>query len=172
MVFEEQSTGASNDIEQATGIARRMVTEFGMSRTLGPLAFGKKEEMVFLGREINESRNYSDEVALAIDREVRELIEEAHERARELLEANAEYLEAIAQLLISNETIEGEEMEALFDQPRPRPDLVGPPHGRPSGRMQQVRDSPGELPPSLQPPRERPAEPQGGFGGLRPNPAS
>ena len=60
MVFEEQSTGASNDIERATNIARRMVTEFGMSETLGPLRFGKKDEMVFLGREISEQRNYSD----------------------------------------------------------------------------------------------------------------
>ena len=173
MVFEEQSTGASNDIEQATGIARRMVTEFGMSRTLGPLAFGKKEEMIFLGREINESRNYSDEVALSIDREIRELIEDAHERARVVLEANFQYLESIAQLLLSNETIEGEEMEALFDRPRPRPELVGPPHGRPSNRMQEWRANPGDLPPSLQPPAERGSDGHGGtFGGLRPNPAS
>ncbi len=176
IIFEEQSTGASNDIEQATGIARRMVTEFGMSRTLGPLAFGKKEEMMFLGREINESRNYSDEVALAIDREIRELIEEAHERARTVLEANLQYLESIAQLLLSNETIEGEEMEALFDRPRPRPELVGPPHGRPSNRMQGRQDGPtdpGNLPPSLQPPPDRSGDGHGGsFGGLRPNPVS
>ena len=70
MVFEEQSTGAANDIERATGLARRMVTEFGMSRTLGPLAFGKKDELVFLGREISEQRNYSDEVAFQIDQEI------------------------------------------------------------------------------------------------------
>jgi cell division protease FtsH len=173
MVFEEQSTGASNDIEQASGIARRMVTEFGMSRTLGPLAFGKKEEMIFLGREINESRNYSDEVALAIDREIRELIEEAHERARGVLEANFAYLEAIAQLLLTNETIEGEEMESLFDRPRPRPVLVGPPHGRPSNRMQEWQDQPGDLPPSLKPSTEREKDGYGGNrGGLRPTPAS
>ena len=173
MVFEEQSTGASNDIEQATGIARRMVTEFGMSRTLGPLAFGKKEEMVFLGREINESRNYSDEVALAIDREIRELIEEAHQRAREVLEGNFAYLEAIAQLLLQNETIEGDEMESLFDRPRPRPELVGPPHGRPSNRMQEWQDRPGDLPPSLKPADDRPRDSHGGsLGGLRPTPAS
>src|SRR5918997_1016872 len=78
MVFEEQSTGAANDIERATGLARRMVTEFGMSRTLGPRAFGKKDELIFLGREINEQRNYSDEVAFQIDQEIRELIERAH----------------------------------------------------------------------------------------------
>ena len=173
MVFEEQSTGASNDIQQASGIARRMVTEFGMSRTLGPLAFGKKEEMIFLGREINESRNYSDEVALAIDREIRELIEEAHERARAVLEDNFSYLEAIAQLLLSNETIEGEEMEALFDRPRPRPELVGPPHGRLSNRMQEWQGQPGDLPPSLTPPPSRTGDGHGGsYGGLTPRPAS
>ena len=175
MVFEEQSTGASNDIEQATGIARRMVTEFGMSRSLGPRAYGKKEEMVFLGREINESRNYSDEIALAIDGEIRGLIDEAHDRARTVLEDQAEYLEAIAQLLLTAETIEGDEMEALFDRPRPTPDLVGPPHGRPSGRMQQVQERqdppPGTLPPGLQPTRDRSAE-RPGLGGWRPNPAS
>ncbi|HEV2527952.1 MAG TPA: ATP-dependent zinc metalloprotease FtsH [Thermomicrobiales bacterium] len=176
MVFEEQSTGASNDIEQATAIARRMVTEFGMSRTLGPRAYGKKEEMVFLGREINESRNYSDEIAESIDREIRELIDEAHDRARAILEEHAVYLEAIAQLLLANETIEGDEMEALFDGPRPTPDLVGPPHGRPSGRMAQVHDRhqtpAGHLPPGLQPPRERAEDRPSGVGGLRPNPAS
>ena len=85
MVFEEQSTGAANDIERATAMARRMVTEFGMSRTLGPLAFGKKEELVFLGREISEQRNYSDEVAFQIDQEIRELIDAAHARAKEVL---------------------------------------------------------------------------------------
>ena len=86
MVFEEQSTGAANDIERATGLARRMVTEFGMSRTLGPRAFGKKDELIFLGREISEQRNYSDEVAYQIDQEIRELIDAAHERARAIVE--------------------------------------------------------------------------------------
>ena len=98
MVFEEQSTGAANDIELATGLARRMVTEFGMSRTLGPRAFGKKDELIFLGREINEQRNYSDEVAYQIDQEIQELIDAAHERARVIVEGNAEKLEAIADL--------------------------------------------------------------------------
>lgn len=135
MVFEEQSTGAANDIERATMIARRMVTEFGMSRTLGPLAFGKKDELVFLGREISEQRNYSDEVAYKIDGEIRELIDAAHERAKTVLTAEFDKLEAIAQLLVQEETIEGDELEALFDSPRPKPDLVGPPTGRPSVRV-------------------------------------
>ncbi|HEV2107049.1 MAG TPA: ATP-dependent zinc metalloprotease FtsH [Thermomicrobiales bacterium] len=166
MVFEEQSTGASNDIEQATSIARRMVTEFGMSRTLGPLAFGKKDELVFLGREINESRNYSDEVAFQIDQEIRAIIDEAHERAQAVLNEHADKLEAIAQLLIAQETIEGEEMEALFDSPRPTPDLVGPPSGRPASRATSLADQSGLAEPR-NPERERP----GGLGQLRPQPA-
>jgi cell division protease FtsH len=132
MVFEEQSTGAANDIERATGIARRMVTEFGMSEELGPLAYGKKDELVFLGREISEQRNYSDEVAWKIDQEIARLVQTAHERAKAILTENAAELEAIAGLLIREETIEGEELEAIFDQPRPTPDLVGPPAGRPA----------------------------------------
>jgi cell division protease FtsH len=132
LVFAEQSTGAANDIERATMIARRMVTEFGMSENLGPLAFGKKDELVFLGREISEQRNYSDEVAYQIDQEIRQLVDTAHQRALDVLTQNFDKLEAIAQLLIREETIEGDELEALFDSPRPKPELVGPPSGRPA----------------------------------------
>ncbi|MCB0257850.1 MAG: cell division protein FtsH, partial [Anaerolineae bacterium] len=130
LVFEEQSTGAANDIDRATGMARRMVTEFGMSRTLGPRAFGKKDELVFLGREISEQRNYSEEVAYQIDQEIRELIDAAHQQARAVVEANGDKLKAIADLLLAEETIEGEQLEALFEQPRPRPRLVGPSTGQ------------------------------------------
>ncbi|MEZ4571939.1 MAG: hypothetical protein R2849_16720 [Thermomicrobiales bacterium] len=77
LIFSEISTGASNDIERASGLARRMVTEYGMSDKLGPLALGKKDELVFLGREINDQRNYSDEIAFEIDKEIRRLIDEA-----------------------------------------------------------------------------------------------
>ncbi len=72
MIYGEKSTGASNDIQQATSLARRMVTEYGMSPKLGPLAFGRKDEMVFLGREISEQRNYSDQIAFEIDQEIRD----------------------------------------------------------------------------------------------------
>ncbi len=137
LVFEEISTGASNDIERATAIARRMVTEFGMS-ALGPLAFGKKDEMVFLGREISEQRNYSDEIAYKIDQEVRQIVDRAHARALEIIQRHFDRLEAIARLLIREETIEDEELERLFDSPRPKPDLVGPPTGRPSRIAQET----------------------------------
>ena len=169
MIFEEQSTGAANDIERATAIARRMVTEFGMSRNLGPLAFGKKEELVFLGREISESRNYSDEVAFQIDKEIRSLIDTAHARAQDVITREADKLEAIAQLLIREETIEGEQLEALFDSPRPSPDLVGPPTGRPATRYGQVAAADAsEGRASERPERDRDAP---GFGQLRPQPA-
>jgi cell division protease FtsH len=135
MVFDEQSTGAANDIERATMLARRMVTEFGMSEKLGPLAFGKKDELVFLGREISEQRNYSDEVAFQIDNEIRQLVDRAHERAKDVVTSHFVQLEAIAGLLVREETIEGEELEALFDSPRPQPNLVGPPATSPAASL-------------------------------------
>ena len=168
MVFEEQSTGAANDIERATGVARRMVTEFGMSEKLGPLAFGKKDELVFLGREISEQRNYSDEVAYAIDREISRLVEAAHGRAKEIIESNADKLEAIAHLLIREETIEGDQLEMLFDTPRPKPDLVGPPTGRPAAKVPAAVPSP-PMPP-VREARERDAPPTGA-GNWSPQPA-
>jgi len=114
LVFGDTTTGASNDIEKATSLARAMVTQYGMSEKLGPLAFGKKEEMVFLGREISEQRNYSDEVAAKIDAEVREIIDRAYDRAKEALTQQREILDRLAALLIEKETIEGEEFESLF----------------------------------------------------------
>jgi cell division protease FtsH len=126
LIFHELSTGASNDIERASGLARRMVTEYGMSKKLGPLAFGKKEEMVFLGREINEQRNYSDEIAFEIDKEIRELIDTAYALATKVLTEHQDKLEEIAMLLMERETLEADELEALFDTPRPKPVLNGP----------------------------------------------
>ena len=166
MVFEEQSTGAANDIERATGMARRMVTEFGMSTNLGPLAFGKKDELVFLGREIGEQRNYSDEVAYQIDQEIRELIETAHQRAKDVITEHFDKLVSISQLLVEEETIEGEQMEALFDGPRPAPDLVGPPAGRPSTRNLNVTPPAPEARPIERPERDLPPA-----GQWRPQPA-
>jgi len=119
IVFGDVTTGASNDIERATQIARRMVTEYGMSKRLGPIAFGKREDMVFLGREIAEQRNYSDDVAREIDNEVSELIEEAHERARKLLTANYELLVESAEVLKEKETLEGEELRGFLRRVRP-----------------------------------------------------
>lgn len=169
LIFEEQSTGAANDIERATAVARRMVTEFGMSPTLGPLAFGKKDELVFLGREISEQRNYSDEVAYQIDQEIRRLVETAQQQARTIITENLDKLDAIAQMLIEQETVEGDEMEALFDSPRPKPDLVGPPSGRPAAIIQGTpADGATETRPADHGERDLPPS---GAGNLRPQPA-
>jgi len=122
LVFGDTTTGASNDIEKATDLARRMVTEFGMSDRLGPLSFGKRDELVFLGREIGEQRNYSDEVAKLIDEEVRALIDNAYERATEVLVSHRDRLDRLADKLVAEETVDAEGFAALFDDLPPKPD--------------------------------------------------
>lgn len=121
-VFNEVSTGAENDIERATKIARKMVTEYGMSQKLGPRSFGRKEELIFLGREISEQRDYGDKVAEEIDEEVYSIIQSAYNAAQEILTTHRARLKQIAELLIAKETIEGEELEKLFNEPVPEPE--------------------------------------------------
>ena len=111
LIFGDTTTGSSNDIEKATNVARRMVTEFGMSDKLGPLAFGKREEMIFLGREIGEQRNYSDDVARMIDEEVRAIIDKAYARATDVLTTHKDRLIQLAEVLVAKETIEAEEFD-------------------------------------------------------------
>ncbi len=110
----DTTTGASNDIERATEMARHMVMRYGMSEKLGPLAFGRRDELIFLGRQIAEERNYSEEVAKQIDQEVHEIIDRAYRRAKELLTAHRGKLDEIVVKLIAQETIEGEEFEKMF----------------------------------------------------------
>jgi cell division protease FtsH len=114
MIFADPTTGASNDIDRATTVARQMVTEFGMSEELGPLRFGQPQGEVFLGRDLNNTQDYSDEVAARIDAEVRRLVEDAHRVAREILEANREVLEELVAELVADETIETERVQQLF----------------------------------------------------------
>jgi cell division protease FtsH len=114
MVFADRWTGASDDLEKATKLARRMVTAYGMSKTLGPLTFGDRDELVFLGREIAEQRNYSEEVAEEIDSEIRRIIEDGYGRAKRILTTYREKLEIIAQRLIEIETLDREEFELLL----------------------------------------------------------
>jgi cell division protease FtsH len=113
LIFADRWTGASDDLEKATKVARRMVTAYGMSEKLGPLTFGDREELVFLGREIAEQRNYSDEVAEEIDHEVRRIIDQAYERAKAILITYRQKLDSVAHRLIEIETIERPEFEAL-----------------------------------------------------------
>jgi cell division protease FtsH len=117
LVFGEMSTGPQDDLERVTKIARQMVTQWGMSERLGPRTFGKREEMVFLGREISEQRNYSEKVAEEIDEEVRRLVDEAYQSASKVLVERRAKLNQIAKHLIEVETIEGEALATLFDAP-------------------------------------------------------
>jgi cell division protease FtsH len=126
LVFGDTTTGSSNDIEKATDLARRMVTEFGMSDRLGPLSFGKRDELVFLGREIGEQRNYSDEVAKQIDEEVRAIIDKAYERAVDVLQTHRDRLDNLADKLIAEETVDAEAFESLFSDLPPKENLHGP----------------------------------------------
>jgi cell division protease FtsH len=114
IVFEEATTGASNDLDRATKLARAMVTRYGMSEKLGPLMFGEKDEMVFLGKEIGEQRNYSEEIARQIDREVRRIIETAYHKANGIIRENRAKLEEIAERLLQEETLDRTAFDAMF----------------------------------------------------------
>ena len=114
LIFGEPSTGAANDLERVTQMARRMVMVYGMSDRLGPLNLGERDELIFLGKELAERRNYSEEVARKIDEEVRRIVEEAYERARRALLRHKAALVAVAERLLEVETIDGEEFEHIF----------------------------------------------------------
>ncbi|MBN1217893.1 MAG: ATP-dependent zinc metalloprotease FtsH [Anaerolineae bacterium] len=114
VIFDEITTGASDDLNKATKLARAMVTQYGMSKKLGPLTFGEKDELVFLGKEIGEQRNYSDEIARQIDHEVRRIVGSAYEKAKQLLVENKAKLEEIAQRLLKEETLDSQSFEAIF----------------------------------------------------------
>ncbi len=114
LIFGDVSTGAENDIERATNMARKMVCEYGMSEKLGPRAFGHKDELVFLGRDIGEQRNYSEAVAQQIDSEIKELIDGAYQAAYETLEKHRDKLTSIAERLLADETMDKEVFEGFF----------------------------------------------------------
>jgi len=111
----DKTTGAENDLRRATEIVRKMVTEFGMSDKLGPLTFGRKTEFVFLGRDIASERDYSEQVAYEIDKEVKKTIEDCFEKAKNILKENNEGVKKVVEVLIEKETIEGEELKKILD---------------------------------------------------------
>ncbi|HLQ29658.1 MAG TPA: ATP-dependent zinc metalloprotease FtsH [Ktedonobacteraceae bacterium] len=117
IIFGEVTTGASNDIERVTKIARSMVTEYGMSSLIGPMALGHKDELVFLGRDFGEQRNYSEQTAREIDEEIRRIIQEAFDKAYTIVMQNKTRMIMIAERLIKEETLEGPLFESLFNQP-------------------------------------------------------
>ena len=120
LVFDDITSGASNDLERVTRMARAMVTRLGMSEQLGPMVYGQKEELIFLGREISEQRDYSDAVAEEIDIEVRRMVGDAYNRARHILVEYRDRLDAVARSLLEKETISRDEFEKIFPPPYPK----------------------------------------------------
>ena len=114
IIFQEITTGAADDLKKATDLARRMVTDFGMSETLGPVSLGRKSEQPFLGRDIMEDRNYSEQVASAIDKEVATIIEDCYQRARQLLAEHTDEVRAVVAELLVREALSGEEIRAIM----------------------------------------------------------
>jgi cell division protease FtsH len=139
LVYNESTTGASNDLDRATDLARSMVTEYGMSEKLGPLKIGNRHGNPFLGRDAYEDRNYSEEVANTVDKEVRAIIDECYEVARQLLNDNREKMDEIAKVLLEKESIEREEFLLLMNgakvpanrTPRENPPAEPPPSSTP-----------------------------------------
>jgi cell division protease FtsH len=154
LIFNELATGAANDMKRATDLCRRMVTVFGMSEVLGPRTFGQKEELIFLGREISEQRDYSEKTALQIDSEVNKLIAEAHETATRILKENKDRLTHLAQTLMTLETLEGEALETVFAGGTPPPPPPPPP---PTTTPAPIQAPSGTTIPPLNPPQPNPA---------------
>ncbi len=142
------TTGAGNDIERATELARKMVCEWGMS-DMGPLSFGKKEEQIFLGREIAQHRDYSEQTAIEIDRQVRKLVETAYQRASQIIEEHSDALVRIAEALLEREVLEGAEVKQLIEGiPLPARSPAAPPSGD-SGTQPVLRPEGGRRVPGL-----------------------
>ncbi len=155
LFLQQMSTGAGNDIERATELARQMVCEFGMS-ALGPITFGKKEEQIFLGREIAQHRDYSEDTAIKIDHEVRRLVDEGYKRAHDILDGNRPVLVRIAETLLEREVLDANEIKLIIEGKElpARPSPVASP---PEGDVQKVlKPEPGRTP-GLKP-GERPAQ--------------
>ncbi len=131
--LDHMTTGAGNDIQRATDLARKMVCEWGMSDALGPLSFGQKEEQIFLGKEFARHRDYSEQTALTVDQEIRRIVSENYEHARKVLQDNKDSLERIAEALLERETLDGPEIDALM-QGRELPPLEKSPDSRESNK--------------------------------------
>jgi cell division protease FtsH len=156
LTFKEISTGAANDIEQATEMARKMVCEWGMSQALGPLTYGKKEEQVFLGKEFNRHQDYSEATALQIDAEIKRIVSEQYDRAQKTLADNKDVLKRVAEALLEYEVLDAEQLKALIEgrklEPR-QPTTAAPPPAAPA-REAKVDD--GERTGGLMPPLPTP----------------
>jgi len=154
MIFQEMTTGANNDLERATAMARAMVCEFGMSEKLGPLTLGHRQQNPFLGRDYMDERNYSEEVAQSIDKEIRSIIEKGYTRATEILQENREKVDKIVTVLLERESLDRDEFERLM-RGEELASLPPPPKdGSPSDTKatpQDARTRTGEIVPKLRP---------------------
>jgi cell division protease FtsH len=129
LVFQHFTTGAGNDLERATELARKMVCNWGMSEELGPLTFGKREEHIFLGREFAQSKDFSEETARTIDSAIKNLVLSAYQRAKELLAGHRAQLQALAQGLLAQETLDSQEIDRIlnsFATPSEEPESPDP----------------------------------------------
>jgi cell division protease FtsH len=155
LTFGQITTGAQNDIEQATEMARKMVCEWGMSEALGPLTYGKKEEAIFLGKEFNRHQDYSEATALKIDAEIKRIVTEQYERATALLTEKKEVLERVAAALLEHEVLDGTQLRQLISgqplEPRPKAASPAPPVREP--RASEGERAGGLLPPPIAAPK-------------------
>jgi len=156
LAFQERMTGAADDLRKATDLARRMVTDFGMSETLGPVSLGRKYEQPFLGRDIMEDRNYSEQVASTIDKEIATIIEDCYERAKQLLTEHGDKVRAVVKELLERETLMGDEIRAIMQGQQlparvappgpPAPEAVKSPNGPPATGPETPPSVTGEQP--------------------------
>jgi cell division protease FtsH len=142
IVFDEITTGASNDLEKVTSTAKQMVMRFGMSAKLGPRVFGHDQTQPFLGREFSAQADYSDEIAREIDDEIRRIVESAHQRARDILTSRRHELEVISKILLERETIERDEFEGLM-QGKAEADVF---HDEPAATTPEAPQPPADAP--------------------------
>jgi cell division protease FtsH len=119
IIFGDQTSGAGNDLERATEIARKMVCEWGMSDKVGPVTFGKREEQIFLGKDLARHKDYSEATALEIDKEIKRIVTENYKRAKTILEENVDLLHKLAEVLLEREVVDGKELDELVKQRRP-----------------------------------------------------
>ena len=157
LTFNQVTTGAQNDIEQATEMARKMVCEWGMSESMGPLTYGKKEEAIFLGKEFNRHQDYSEATALKIDAEVKRIVTEQYERASSLLTEKKEVLGRVAEALLEFEVLDGSQLRQIMNgqklEPRPKATTPAPAPAAREPRATEGERAGGLLPPPIAAPK-------------------
>jgi len=161
LVFDDITTGAANDIEKVTEMARQMVTEFGMSEVLGPLAYGKRHGPIFLARDLAEERNYSEDVAQQIDLEIRRIVDQAYDAAKAILVEHRDKLDALVEVLLEKESLDQEEVEAIVKTGRlPEPESAEQPVRRTADQPPAEPAAPPVAPPGRPAGAPKPISPE------------